>query len=231
VTRPDSLIADALHDLAAEAATPRPMAATAWRTGRRRRHAAAGASAAGVAAVLAAAVLIPLTVAAGPASLRPGGTPPPFALATSISFRQVVRTGSAPCPAGSTGLPTGSDALPAGPPLCVYLTGPTVVITRVESLGLVAGPGVGCVNAVAFGVTPAEGRSLLLLTSRLQHQLGTMDQPGTMAIIVGGRVIAIPEVQSASSDSSEIEFPAGSTKACPAAHAKAEQLFRELRGS
>jgi hypothetical protein len=225
VTGPDSLIADALNELAAEAGTPPPMmAAAAWRAGRRRRRAAAGASGAGVAAVIAAAVLVPLIMAAGPASSRHGGTGHPFALATSISFRQVARTGRAPCPAGSTGLPTGSAGL-SGQPLCVYLTGPTVVITTMETLHLVSAPDNGCKDTLAFSVPPAEGRALFILTSRLQGQPST-----EMAIIVGGRVILRPVVEGAFSDRDEFAFGPPGIKDCLAKHAQAEQLFRELRG-
>jgi hypothetical protein len=66
----DQLIAGALRDIAAEAGLPGPVAAAAWRAGRRRRLAALAASAASTAAAiaLALAVVLPLTAAPGPAS-------------------------------------------------------------------------------------------------------------------------------------------------------------------
>jgi hypothetical protein len=219
VTAPDSLIVDALNELAAEAATPRPMADVAWRAGRRRRRTGAGASAAGAAAVTAAAVLVPLIMAAGPASSRHGGPAQPFALATSITFQQVARSGRAPCPAGSDGLPT------EPPAQCVYLTGPTVVITRMDSLGLVSAVGEStCKDTLAFRLTPAEGRQAFALSSKLARKLAQM------AIIVAGRVIGRPMVQSPFAVKGEIQ-PAEGSNDCPAKHAWAAQLLHELRSS
>jgi len=218
VTGPDMLIADALNELAGQAAAPPPMASTAWRAGRRRRRTAAGASAAGAAAVTAAAVLVPLAVAAGPASSRHGGTAVPLTLATPISFRQVARASNAPCPAGSAGLP-------ADPPgRCVYLTGPTVTIARVESLRLAFDPEGGCKSEVAVTLTPAEGRLVLALTRTLQPPPAR-----EMAIIVDGRVVAHPAVQSAFAARFVIQFSRARAPSCAAVDARAERLLRELR--
>jgi hypothetical protein len=217
VSGPDRLIADALRELAEQAAAPRQTAAAAWRAGRRRRRAATAASAVGAAAAVAAAVLLPLATGGGPVPPRhagpgvPAAAPAvPISLRSPIEFRQVATIGSAPCPAGSNALPGGN------PPACFHLTGVGMTLIRVESEQVAK---VGPTHyMLSFVLTPADMGPFTALTVRL---LGLPSPRDQLAIIIGGRVVAHPAVAAAVHGEVEISGLAS--------RAQAEQLLQSLR--
>jgi len=205
MTGPDSLIADALRELAEQAAPPRLPAAAAWRSGRRRRR--------------TAAALVPLATANGPARPRHEAVVP-ITLASPIQFRQVARIGSAPCPANSGGLPAEI------PPRCIYLTGAVVTIRKVESLHLASRSLGGCMHTggymVYFVLVRANWAAVAALTGKLADLRGPGASPrNQMAIIVAGRLVSHGPVQGQFSSSAQIS--------CIPSRTQAEQLFQALR--
>jgi SecD-like export protein len=72
------MIAEALRDIAAEAGPPGPMAAAAWRAGRRRRLAALGATAVSIAGAIALTLALVLPPAAAPGPVSPPARPSPL---------------------------------------------------------------------------------------------------------------------------------------------------------
>lgn len=211
---PDQLIADALREIAGQAATPRPMADAAWQAGRRRRLRVIAAGAAGVASAVAAAVLL-LTPAGGLG--HSGNTGPavqavaPIRLQSPIQFRQVATIGTAPCAAGPAALPgrTAHD--------CYYLTGTAMIVTTVES-AQVTGSGTGQ-YVLTFSLTPADTGPLAALTRELAGLPSPRDQ---LAIIISGHVIAHPSVVS--------PITRGQVKISGfATHAQAERVLQGLR--
>jgi hypothetical protein len=216
VTEPGRLIADALRELAEQAAPPRQTAGAAWRAGRRRRVIAMAASAAG-AAVAVAAVVLPLAVVSGPAHSRHDQGAVPLTLASPIQFRQVASISHAPCPAHSGGLPGGT------PPACFHLTGTAVTVTRVESARVSGTLNGSCSSAgkryaLFFTLIPADRGPFAALTGNLVPLPAPRDH---MAIIINGRVLADPTVQGQIQRAAEI--------ACLPSRAVAEQLLQGLR--
>jgi hypothetical protein len=215
---PEEMIADALREIAAQAGAPRPMADAAWRAGRRRRRLAAlTASAAAGAAVIVAAVLLPLA-AHGQLPSRPPSPPGPAApvsLRSPIQFRQVAAISDASCPAGSGGLP---GSLPdSAAPACVYLTGTGMTVTAVQS-AQVAPSGTGG-YLLDIVLTPAQTGPFAALTRQVSGLPSPRDQ---LAVIIDGRVIADPAVQSA--------IPGGNAQISGfATRAQAESLLASLR--
>jgi hypothetical protein len=218
VSETDQLIADALRGLAEQAAPPRQTAAAAWRAGRRRRATARSATAAGAAAAVTAAVVVPLAAATGPAHPSPAGVAGtgPMTLASPIQFRQVASYSSGPCPAHSSGVPG------VHPPACFHLTGPTVTLTRLDSLRLTTGQ---CAPRyeLDFTLTPADRGPVAALTGKLARvYAGTAAGPRSqLAIIIDGRVIAHPVTQGEITRNGQISC---------LGHAEAGQLLQSLRG-
>jgi len=208
------MIADALREIAAEEGPPGPMADAAWRAGRRRRLAALTASAVTAAAVLAAAVLLPLAAQGGPgvpspsaSQRRPGAM---ISLGSPIQFRQVAAISPAPCPAGSGGLP--DSAAPA----CLHLTGRGLTVTTARSAQLVR-TGTGQ-YVLYLTLTWAQTGPFAALTQQLT---GLRSPRNQLAVIVDGRVITHPWIQSAITDGRlQIDF---------ATRAQAESVLLSLR--
>jgi hypothetical protein len=138
-------------------------------------------------------------------------------LASPIQFRQVASVSHAPCPAHSGGLPGGT------PPACFHLSGTGVTVTRVESLRVgKTAPG-SCSSAasrysLSFILIPADTGAFAALTGKLALLPAPHDQ---LAIIINGRVVADPTVQTPIQRAAEI--------ACLPSRAVAEQLFQSLR--
>jgi hypothetical protein len=216
VTGPDGLIADAMRELAEQAAPPRQAAAAAWRAGRRRRVIAMAASAATAAAV-AAAVALPLAAGSAPTHSRHEHGAVPITLASPIQFRQVATIGRAPCPAHSGGLLGGT------PPSCFHLTGTGVTVTRVESLSVTKTPAGMCSPegdkyTLSFFLIPADAAGpFAALTGKLVLLPAPRNQ---LAVVINGRVVAHPTVQGAIHQEVQIF--------CLASRAQAEQLLRSL---
>jgi len=212
---PEEMIADALREIAAQAGVPRPMADAAWRAGRRRRLAALTASAVAGAAAIVAAVLLPLAAHGQPPS-RPASQPgpAPVSLRSPIQFRQVAAISDAPCPAGSGGLPGTPDS---AAPACFYLTGTGMTVTAVQSAQVVpSGTGGYQLDIV---LTRAQTGPFAALTRQVTGLPSPRDQ---VAIIIDGRVIADPVVQSA--------IPGGNAQITGfATRAQAESLLSSLR--
>ena len=213
---PEKMIADALREIAAQAGAPRAMADAAWRTGRRRRLAALTASAvAGAAAIVAAVLLLPLAAHGQPPS-RPSSQrePAPVSLRAPIQFRQVAAISKASCPSGSRGLP---GSLPdSAAPACFYLTGTGMTVTALQSAQVVpSGTGGYQVDII---LTRAETGPFAALTRTVSGLPSPRDQ---VAIIIDGRVIADPAVQSA--------VPGGNAQISGfATRAQAESLLSSL---
>ena len=212
---PEEMIADALREIAAQAGVPRPMADAAWRAGRRRRLAGLTASAVAGAAAIVAAVLLPLAAHGQPPS-RPASQPgpAPVSLRSPIQFRQVAAISDAPCPAGSGGLPGTPDS---AAPACFYLTGTGMTVTAVQSAQVVpSGTGGYQLDIV---LTRAQTGPFAALTRQVTGLPSPRDQ---VAIIIDGRVIADPVVQSA--------IPGGNAQITGfATRAQAESLLSSLR--
>jgi hypothetical protein len=213
---PEEMIADALREIAAQAGVPRPMADAAWRAGRRRRLAGLTASAvAGAAVIVAAVLLLPLAAHGQPPS-RPASQPgpAPVSLRSPIQFRQVAAISNAPCPAGSGGLPGTPDS---AAPACFYLTGTGMTVTAVQSAQVVpSGTGGYQLDIV---LTRAQTGPFAALTRQVTGLPSPRDQ---VAIIIDGRVIADPVVQSA--------IPGGNAQITGfATRAQAESLLSSLR--
>jgi preprotein translocase subunit SecD len=190
VSGPQEMIADALREIAAQARAPRPMADAAWRAGRRRRLAALTASAVAGAAAIVAAVLLPLAAHGQPPSRPPSlQGPTPVSLRSPIQFRQVAAISNASCPAGSGGLP---GTLPdSAAPACVYLTGTGMTVTVLQSAQVIPSGSGGYLLEIGF--TRPETGPFAALTLRLSGLPSPRDQ---LAVIIHGRVIADPAVQS-----------------------------------
>jgi hypothetical protein len=190
VSGPQEMIADALREIAAQARAPRPMADAAWRAGRRRRLAALTASAVAGAAAIVAAVLLPLAAHGQPPSRPPSQQgPTPVGLRSPIQFRQVAAISNASCPAGSGGLP---GTLPdSAAPACFYLTGTGMTVTVLQSAQVIPS-GTGS-YLLEIGFTPAQTGPFAALTRKLPGLPSPRDQ---LAVIIHGRVIADPAVQS-----------------------------------
>ncbi len=213
---PEEMIADALREIAAQARAPRPRADAAWRAGRHRRLAALTASAVAGAAAIVVAVLLPLAAHGQPPS-RPASQPgpAPVSLRSPIQFRQVAAISNASCPAGSGGLP---GSLPdSAAPACFYLTGTGMTVTALQSAQVIPSGTGGYL--LQIGLTRAETGPFAALTRQVSGLPSPRDQ---VAIIIDGRVIADPAVQSV--------IPGGKAQITGfATRAQAESLLSSLR--
>lgn len=211
---PDQLIADALREIAGQAAAPRPMADAAWRAGRRRRLRVIAAGAGAVASAVTAAVLL-LAPAGGLGHSGNTGPAVPaealIRLQSPIQFRQVATIGAAPCAGGSAAVPgrTAHD--------CYYLTGTGMTVTTVESARVTRSETGQYV--LTFRLTPADTGPLAALTRGLAGLPSPRDQ---LAIVISGHVIAHPAVVSPITRG-QVQISGFAT------HAQAERVLQGLR--
>jgi hypothetical protein len=183
------LIARVLRGMAERAHTPRISPDSIWRAGRRRRLRAITASAATVSAVVAAAALVPLSVASPPGPSAPGEPVAPFFAGAPVQFREVASISHRLCAVRADSVPGISPAA------CFHLTGAMMTVTRFESVRIAEiAPGQ---YALDVHLTPADSRKLAALTSKLAGQPTPLCQ---LAIIIDGRVVASPVVDTPISD-------------------------------
>ena len=210
----ETLISDALHDLARQAAAPPPMADAAWRAGRRRRLFSM-TTVSTAAAVGAAAVVLSFAVIGSPGHVggsTPGAGQPAatrVALRTPIQFEQVASISHKPCPAGAERVPG-----PA-PARCVHLTGTGMTINGAASAKVQQTPQGSYM--VDIRLSPADSRVFEAMTQKLAGLRSPLNQ---FAIIADGRVLARPAVEAA--------FRVGLVQIEVATRALAEHLVRHL---
>ena len=206
MNEPGELIADALREIADQAAAPRPMTDAAWRAGhRQQRLGVIATSAAVAAAAITIAVAVSLGTAAGPGPAGPGpastgpvsapghgggsisanaGTSAPVRLHTPIQFEQVAWTSDKRCAAGAGEMPG------TAPASCVHLTGTGMTITSVESARVQQAPAGG--YQLTMRLSPADSPVLAALTRELA---GLRSPRNQFAVIAGGRVLAMAVVE------------------------------------
>ena len=201
MNEPGELIADALREIADQAAAPRPMADAAWRAGHRQQRLGVIATSAAVAAAaitIAVAVSLGTATGPGPASTGPvsapghgggsisanAGTSAPVRLHTPIQFEQVAWTSDKRCAAGAGEMPG------TAPASCVHLTGTGMTITSVESARVQQAPAGG--YQLTMRLSPADSRVFAALTRELA---GLRSPRNQFAVIAGGRVLAMPVVE------------------------------------
>ena len=206
MNEPGELIADALREIADQAAAPRPMTDAAWRAGhRQQRLGVIATSAAVAAAAITIAVAVSLGTAAGPGPAGPGpastgpvsapgrgggsisanaGTSAPVRLHTPIQFEQVAWTSDKRCAAGAGEMPG------TAPASCVHLTGTGMTITSVESARVQQAPAGG--YQLTMRLSPADSRVFAALTRELA---GLRSPRNQFAVIAGGRVLAMAVVE------------------------------------
>jgi hypothetical protein len=210
----EELLAEALQEFADRAATPRPMAAAAWRAGRRRRGRTAAVSA-GCAVAAVAVVALPVSgvLGLGHPQHRASDVTPALTLHMPIEVRQVATITKAPCPPNSGGVRGGT------PPACFHLTGAAVSITAVTSLAFAPSRQGECGRYVVdWTLTRREGLAMSKLSRKLVFEPSPRNQ---VAIIIGGLVVAHPRVLGEVDTSGQI---------CLSSRAQAEQIYQGLRG-
>ena len=214
----DAIIADALRDLAEQAAAPPRMADAAWLAGqRRRRLSVVATSAAAASGAIAIAVVLSLALAGGPGSPRheaDGSAHGPSAagrvsLRSPIQFEQVASIRDKPCSAGADRMPE------TNPAACVHLTGTGMTITDVKSARVQRSTAGG--YELDIRLTSADSRVFAALTRELA---GLRSPHNQFAIIADGRVLARPAVEAA--------FRVGLVQIEVATRALAEHLLRHL---
>ena len=181
----DELIADALHDLAAQAVAVPPAADALWRTGQRRRRLSVLATSA-VAGVIVGALVVVLTVGGlgpghrgGPAAPAPAS---PVWLRAPLVFAQVAAASRPPCAVHS------GKVLASNPPACLRLGGARMTVTSIESARVQQLHGE---HLLAIRLTPAGSRQFATLT----RELARLHSPrNVLAIVIGGRILAHPVV-------------------------------------
>lgn len=188
----DQLIAEALREIADQAATPPRMAGAAWQAGRRRRLNVVATSAAAVAGATAIAVMFPLALTGSPRAGGPGhgsGQGPatataPVRLRAPILFEQVASISHAHCAAGT-------DQVPGNPPAgCVHLTGTGMTVTGINSARVQRVKQHQYV--VDLTLTRADSRLFAALSRNLAGQPRPHDE---FAVISGGRALDLPQVE------------------------------------
>ena len=201
MNEPGELIADALREIADQAAAPRPMTDAAWRAGHRQQRLGVIATSAAVAAAaitIAVAVSLGTATGPGPASTGPvsapghgggsisanAGTSAPVRLHTPIQFEQVAWTSDKRCAAGAGEMPG------TAPASCVHLTGTGMTITSVESARVQQAPAGG--YQLTMRLSPADSRVFAALTRELA---GLRSPRNQFAVIAGGRVLAMAVVE------------------------------------
>lgn len=178
----DELIADALHDLAAQAAPVPPAADALWRARQRRRRLSVLATSAAAGAIVGALV-VALTVAdlgsghrSGPAA--PASAAPVF-LRTPLVFAQVAAASRPPCAVHS------AKVLAPNRPACLRLGGFRMTVTSVESarVGQFHGD-----DLLEIRLAPADSRQFATLT----RELARLPIPHSeLAMVIGGRIMDI----------------------------------------
>jgi hypothetical protein len=195
VNEPGELIADALREIADQAAAPRPMADAAWRAGHRRRHLSVIATSAAVAAAaITIAVVVSLATAGPgqPSAHRHGGSSIAansgsralVRLHTPIQFEQVAWISDKRCAAGADQMPG------TAPASCVHLTGTGMTITSVPSARVQRFVPGG--YQLDLRLSPADSRVFAALTRELA---GLHSPHNQFAVIADGRVLASPVVE------------------------------------
>ena len=179
------LIARTLRGMAERARTPGISPDAIWRAGRRRRLRAITASAATVSAVIAAGALVPLATPSPPGHGTTGvSAAAPFIAGSPVQFQEVAGVSLRPCAAHTHGLPG------TGPDTCVRLTGRMMTVTRFESVRIAEiAPGQ---YGLDVRLTAADARKFAVLTGKVAGQPTPRCQ---LAVIIGGRVVAVPTVQ------------------------------------
>ena len=180
MNRTEELIGTALRDIAEEATNPRPLAAQAWRAGRRRRAGGLISAAAGVAAAVAIAVAVLPGHAVGSAGGTGGGQvptsgrhqptavtgkqpavtgkqPAAIRLRSPLVLRQVSTVSQQSCPPHSAGLPGTPNVGQRGPGECFSLTHYGMTITTVQS-------------AAVRSSTTSDGYTVVLVLNRSNAQ-------------------------------------------------------------
>jgi hypothetical protein len=185
VSDTDELIADALHDLAAQA-VPAPQAADAlWRAGQRRRRFSVLATSAAAGAI-AGALVVALTVGGlgpghggGPAAPAPAA---PVWLRAPLVFAQVAAASRPPCGVHS------AKVLAPNPPACLRLGGFRMTVTGIESARVRQFHGE---DLLEIRLTPADSRQFATLT----RELARMPSPhNVLAMVIGGHIMSHPVV-------------------------------------
>lgn len=181
----DELIADALHDLAAQA-VPVPSATDAlWRAGQRRRRLSVLATSAAAGAIVGALV-VALTVGGlgpghrgGPAASAPSS---PGWLRAPLVFAQVAAASRPPCAVHS------AKVLAPNPPACLRLGGFRMTVTRIESARVKQFHGE---DLLEIRLTPADSRQFATLT----RELARLPSPhNVLATVIGGQIVDHPVV-------------------------------------
>jgi hypothetical protein len=213
----DQLIAEALRDIADQAAPPPRMADTAWRAGRhRQRRSVLAASVAGVAGAAAIAVAIPLTLAGSPhaGGPGPGSAPGPVRLRTPILFEQVASVSRTPCAAGPGQVP----GIP--PDGCVHLTGTGMTITSLKSAR------VQRVRAHQYGIYLTLTRADAHLFAALTRNVAGLPSPhNELAIISGGHAVEVPTIQAPFTANGHLQIYGFTSRA------QAQKLLRTVPGT
>jgi hypothetical protein len=192
VNRSEQLIKDALHDIAAEAPAPQPLADTAWQAGRRRRLNRVSAAASAGAGALAAAIALPLALAGSPGQSPSVLTGPtlPISLRTPIQFRQVATVHSGPCPAGSPGVPGPPDNTKGTGTVCYQFTHNAMTVTVLQSATVSRANDGSYWLMIRF--TKTDASRFAVLTRKVAGQPSPRCE---LAIVVSGRVMAAPIVE------------------------------------
>jgi hypothetical protein len=185
VSDTDELIADALHDLAAQAVAVPPAADALWRAGQRRRRLRVLATSAAAGAIVGALV-VALTVGGlglghrgGPAAPAPAA---PVWLRAPLVFAQVAAASRPPCAVHS------AKVLAPNPPACLRLGGFRMTVTRIESARVQRFHGD---DLLGIRLTPADSRRFATLT----RELARLPSPhNELAMVIGGRIMDHPVV-------------------------------------
>jgi hypothetical protein len=186
VSNTDELIADALHDLAAQAVPVPPAADALWRAGQRRRRLSVLATSAAAGAIVGALV-VALTVGGLGVGHRGGGpaAPAPAApvwLRAPLVFAQVAAASRPPCAVHS------AKVLAPNPPACLRLGGVRMTVTRIESARVHQFHGE---DLLEIRLTPADSRRFATLTRKLAR----MPSPhNVLATVIGGQIVDHPVV-------------------------------------
>jgi hypothetical protein len=183
VSDTDELIADALHDLAAQA-PPAPSAAdTLWRAGQRRHRLSVLATSAAAGAI-AGALVVALTVAGLGLGHRGGPAAPaaPVWLRAPLVFAQVAAASRPPCGVHS------AKVLAPNPPACLRLGGLRMTVSRIESARVKQFHGD---DLLEIRLTPADSRRFAKLT----RELARLPSPhNVLATVIGGQIMDHPVV-------------------------------------
>lgn len=181
----DELIADALHDLAAQAVPAPPAADALWRAGQRRRRLSVLATSA-AAGVIVGALVVALSVGGlgpghrgGPAAPAPAA---PVWLRAPLVFAQVAAASRPPCGVHS------AKVLAPNPPACLRLGGFRMTVTRIESARVQQFHGD---DLLAIRLTPADSRRFATLTRKLAR---TPSPHNVLATVIGGQIVDHPVV-------------------------------------